>query len=130
PARARVHAVTRDPRGRRHEDRPSGGPERRPHAPALPTRFHRGRRNRGDQSPSTYPLPSSRNEVRPKLLMKSIVGSQLLVHVTQFSSRITEEHPARDAVVERAEIQEQQQDRAADRPSVSVEQETLEWGEK
>src|SRR4029077_1350888 len=103
-----------------------GGPERRPHAHARPTGLHRVRRNRGDQNPSTYVLPSGRNEVRPKLLMKSVVGSQLLVDVTQFASRITEEHPARDTVVERAEIQEQQQDRAADRPSVSVEQETLE----
>ena len=62
--------------------------------------------------------------------MKSVVSSQLLVNMTQFSSRITEEHPARDTVVERAEIQEQQEDRASDRPSVSMEQEALEWGEK
>src|SRR3954470_6121035 len=58
--------------------------------------------------------------------MESIVSSQLFVDVAQLPSRITEEDPARNAVVERAKIQEQQQNGADYRPAVSVEKDGLE----
>ena len=53
--------------------------------------------------------------------MKPVVCSQLLVDVPELASGITEEHPARDAVVQRAEIQEQEQNDRAYKPSVAVE---------
>src|SRR3954451_15501944 len=62
--------------------------------------------------------------------MESIVGSQLFVHVSQLPSRITKKDPARNAVVERAKIQEQQQNGADDRPAVAVEKDGLERGQE
>src|SRR5215831_6067232 len=67
-----------------------------------------------------------RHEMRTEFVMKPVVCSQLLVDVPELASGITEEHPARDAVVQRAEIQEQQQNSAANHPSIPVEQDVLE----
>jgi hypothetical protein len=62
--------------------------------------------------------------------MKSIVRSELLVHVPELASGVAQEHPACDAVAKRAEVEEKQQDGANDHPSVPVEEEGFEWGEK
>src|SRR5262245_230565 len=67
-----------------------------------------------------------RHEMRTEFLMKPVVCSQLLVDVPELTSGITEEHPARNAVVQRAEIQEQQQNSTANHPSMPVEQDVPE----
>ena len=58
--------------------------------------------------------------------MQTVVGPELLVDVPQLAAGISQEHPSCDAVVEGAQVQKEQQDRAGDDPTVAIKQDTFE----